>query len=266
MTKILTIYALLLLFLSGATVCKADILVSDSFTNGTPGMIITNVLGGGEGWTEDRWATYTGGSDAEKGRYTNNLVYTDWDSYGSGYTPNGNNAVARDYTNPAGTGGDGSTNWFSMLIRPYNSGSGKRVVFFSTTGGSSGSGVGVDIADNGSSITPRSGGANGAAMATSAGTTYCIVGRVIWASSGNEDLKVWLNPTKWLTESDLDSTAGNTSTKTDVDAVAVVSGAAGVYVRCDGGPHAYDIDEIRVGQILKDVTPPPPPGTLFAFE
>ena len=147
-----------------------------------------------------------------------------------------------------------STVWFSVLVSG-TVGTQDRLMFFSTSGGSSNTGLGIEI--SGGALVPRATRSNGAGIQIDGTATNLVVGKMTLSTSGSSSITIWLNPTDLTSEATMQQTASGTSTISDsTSPYAAID--SGIYPRQNSSSAVYD--EIRMATKLAEVIPEPPPA------
>jgi hypothetical protein len=170
-------------------------------------------------------------------------------SYGELFTTNG--ALTGTTTSGGsatfnGTGLGDSTLWFSVLVK--NTVNADRLLFFST--GSS-TGAGVDFTATQARADVSGTMATTVVTITSANVNF-IVGKMIFSSSGNETVTIWVNPTNFTDEAALTASAVGSSSVSANGSLSIATNSP-IYPRMQGATTVYD--EIRLGTELASVTP-----------
>lgn len=147
---------------------------------------------------------------------------------------------------------DGSTNWFSFLIRPGATFTNWGFGIGNSAGATSG-GFGLNVSSG--NFTARAGATSSAntAFTWTSGTTFLVVGSMTTSTSGNETTTIWINPTIGGV-----SPVGGTSATVSGN-IGTLPGATAT-MAFGGGNQAqvFAFDEVRFGTSFSSVTIPEP--------
>jgi hypothetical protein len=221
-----------------------------------------NIAGqsGGSGFTGNWTTPGTGGTVASPG-----LTYTGLSTAGNAW--NDGDSSSRYSERPINTTGFGANNtsaWFSFLFRAPSAASNTLFTGIGTAGNYSTSGFGVRLTLNTGSnllMAARIAGNHSADAtpfgSTPYGSTHLVVGRIDF-KAGNDDLRLWANPTLGSTPTDGSATVANLGAA-DAGSVPSILNIRG------GGGTIIQVDEWRMGDSFAAVTVPEPAAALAAM-
>ena len=178
------------------------------------------------------------------GTLTNGLTYLDIAASDKALTAATTSACTANFN---GAVYANSTLYFSAMAAGL--GNADRLLFFSTSSGSSSTGAGFDC--DGTNLKARIGSSTGNSISKPPGTVF-IIGKFEFDSVGSNIVTIWINPTNFSDESALAASAWGSSSVQLAGSLYFASDS-GIYPRQFSTSAVYD--EIRLSTVLSEVVP-----------
>ncbi|MDX2110800.1 MAG: hypothetical protein SFY80_11220 [Verrucomicrobiota bacterium] len=267
-TRILS--AGIILHCAGVSLAQAAIIIYDGidYADSITGTTINTSVGGsngGQGWTSP-WVNglENSATTGSVGVESPGLSYSTLQVTGNALSdPTSLSRGARREFDNTGLGVDDSSLWFSALYQHTSAGSDFRVKFFADSSlvlTSSGyatavnSGIGFNYSGTSGLRVENQATQLGTGTVLTNNTAYFIVGRIDF-KSGNDDVRLWVNPS--LTGTPEDSSASQ------FQSTAIQSTIGNAVAVRWGGTSTGIIDEIRMGNSFVDVAPTTVPEPAY---